>query len=124
MATIVHFNISADNPERAKTFYEKAFGWKFTHLPEPMNYYLIETEDTGGAKGIGGGMYSRHDPGAPGLINFVGVDSLDDAIERIPDLGGKIIVPRQVVPNWGYFAVCADTENNQIGIFEDDEQAH
>ena len=40
MATIIHFDVSADNPMRAKGFYEKLFDWKFELLPGPMNYYL------------------------------------------------------------------------------------
>ena len=28
LPTIVHFDISADNIERAKKFYNKLFGWK------------------------------------------------------------------------------------------------
>ena len=27
----VHFDITADDPERAVAFYEKVFGWKLTH---------------------------------------------------------------------------------------------
>ena len=123
MATIVHFNICADQPERARHFYEEAFAWKFTPLPQ-MNYYLIETKDIKARKGIGGGMYPRDDPKAPGVVNFIGVESLDEMIDKITALGGTVITPRHVVPNWGYFAVCTDTENNQFGIFEEDGQAH
>ena len=27
----VHFDITAEDPDRAVSFYEQAFGWKFTH---------------------------------------------------------------------------------------------
>ena len=27
----VHFDITADDPDRAVAFYEKVFGWKLTH---------------------------------------------------------------------------------------------
>jgi len=32
MPTIVHFDIAADNPQRAKEFYELLFGWKMQGL--------------------------------------------------------------------------------------------
>ncbi len=41
MATIAHFDVPAEDPARAKTFYEKLFGWKFNQVPGPMEYYLI-----------------------------------------------------------------------------------
>lgn len=51
MATIVHFDITAEEPERAKKFYEELFEWKINLLPGPENYYLIETKDLSGVKG-------------------------------------------------------------------------
>jgi len=42
MPTIVHFDLPADDVERAKKFYEKLFDWKFDKVPMP--YYLIETQ--------------------------------------------------------------------------------
>ena len=59
MATIVHFDIAADDPQRAKNFYESLFGWKIEQPPGPMEYYLIETEDLNGVPGLGGGMGKR-----------------------------------------------------------------
>ena len=53
MPTIVHFDIAADEPERAKGFYEKLFDWKIELLPSPVPYYLIETTDLDGKEGVG-----------------------------------------------------------------------
>jgi predicted enzyme related to lactoylglutathione lyase len=38
-------------------------------------------------------------------------------------LGGKVVVPKTVVPGMGYYSVCVDTENNSFGIFESNENA-
>jgi hypothetical protein len=62
MPTIVHFDLPADDLERAKTFYEKLFDWKFELLPTPMPYYFIETTDLNGNPGAGGGMSKRQSP--------------------------------------------------------------
>ncbi len=59
MATIIHFNISAEKPTRAKDFCEKLIDWKFELLPGPMDYYMIETKDLDGKPGTGGGMAKR-----------------------------------------------------------------
>lgn len=59
MPTIVHFDIPADDPERAKSFCGKLFGWKFERPMEAMEYYLMETQDLEGKAGPGGGLGKR-----------------------------------------------------------------
>lgn len=120
MATIVHFNITAENPSQAKSFYEKLFGWKFTLLPGPASYYLIETSDVTGQKGVGGGMSKREDERQTGIMNFIGVTSIDDSVALVEKLGGTIVQTKQAVSGYGYLAVCMDTENNLFGLFQDD----
>ena len=63
MPTIVHFDLPADDPERAKKFYEKLFDWKFDKVPMQEPYYLIETADLEGNPGVRGGMGKRGLPG-------------------------------------------------------------
>jgi predicted enzyme related to lactoylglutathione lyase len=122
MATLVHFDIPAENPDRAKKFYHDLFGWKIETLPGPMNYSLIETTDAKGTKGIGGGMAKR-EPGDPtGIVNFIGVESIDKSLLAVEKLGGKILQPKQAVPGWGHLAVCLDTENNRIGLFQEEKK--
>ena len=46
MPSIVHFEIPADDIERAKKFYSNLFGWKIEGMPgmEPgMEYLMIDT---------------------------------------------------------------------------------
>ena len=123
MAAIVHFDISADNQIRAKEFYEKLFDWKFQLLPGPMNYYLIDTKDLEGKRGIGGGMAKRENSQQAGITNFIGVASIDDSVKKVNELGGVIIQPKQVLPGWGFLALCTDTENNLFGLFQEDKDA-
>lgn len=42
MSGVVHFEIPADNEDRARKFYESVFGWTFQVLPE-MEYSLAMT---------------------------------------------------------------------------------
>ncbi|GCC50377.1 VOC family protein [Chryseotalea sanaruensis] len=114
--------MSADNPERAKTFYKKLFNWKFDAAPGSMNYSMIKTNDLTGQKGLGGGMAKRDKTERPGIINYVGVVSVDDTIKRVELLGGKIIQPKQAVPGFGYLATCIDTEDNLFGLFQEEIQ--
>lgn len=122
MATIAHFDVPADDPARAKTFYEKLFGWKFNQMPGPMEYYLIETTDLEGKPGVGGGLGKR---GAPDqrITNYIGVQSVDEHLLKAKKLGAKVIMPKTAVPGWGYLAILRDTESNTFGLWQEDKGA-
>ncbi len=120
MASIVWFEIAADDVERAKTFYGALFGWKIEKFPGPMDYWHI---DTGGSEGVpGGGLTKRQHP-QHGITNYVGVPSVDQFAAKVQKLGGKVVMPKTAVPKMGYFAVCQDTENNMFGLWEANEGA-
>ena len=75
MPTIAHFDIPADNPERAKSFYAKLFGWKFKRPMEAMEYYLTDTDDLKGKPGPGGGLGKRGTEDQRIMI-YIGVSSV------------------------------------------------
>ncbi len=113
---MVHFEIPADDPQRAKNFYSKLFGWKIESM-QGMDYMMI---DTYGAPG--GGMMKRVHPDQQ-ITDYIGVPSVDEYSAKVEMLGGKIMVPKKAVPGMGYFVICMDTENNVFGIWEWDPTA-
>lgn len=58
MPTIVHFDIPADDVERAKKFYSDLFGWKIEKWSKSgtgdMEYWMVVTTDVKGNKGLDG----------------------------------------------------------------------
>ena len=122
MPTIVHFDITAENPERAQKFYKGLLDWKIERPPGPMDYYLIETADLDGKSGVGGGLGKRQD-GGQGIMPYIGVNSVDEYADKVVRLGGRVTQSKMAVPGWGYLAVCLDTENNAFGLWEDDQGA-
>lgn len=122
MPTIVHFDIGADDPERARRFYEGLFGWKMEKPPGMTDYYLIETRDLEGKPGVGGGLGKRGEPGQR-ITSYVGVSSIDEYVAKVESLGGKVVMPRMAVPGWGYLAICFDTEDNMFGLWQEDRGA-
>lgn len=121
MPTIVHFDIPAEDLERARHFYESLFGWKIEQTPG-LAYYLIETTDLEGNPGVGGGIGQRQQPDDQ-ITQFIGVDSVDRYMEKVVALGGSVIAPKMTVPGWGYLAVCRDTEQNLFGLWEENNEA-
>ncbi|WP_135605706.1 VOC family protein [Methanococcoides sp. NM1] len=122
MPTITHFDLPADDLERAKKFYTELFDWKIEKLPGPLDYYEIETTSLEGEPGIGGGMGLRGSP-EQRITNFIEVTSVDEYCDRVKELGGMVLQPKMPVPGWGYLAVCMDTEENTFGLWEVDENA-
>jgi predicted enzyme related to lactoylglutathione lyase len=115
-ANIVWFEVPADDVGRARTFYNKLFGWKLTKFPMPMEYWHIETG--GPDASPDGGLMTRQDPRQQGITNFISVPSVDDYSAKVEKLGGRILRPKTAVPEMGYFAICQDTENNVFALWE------
>ncbi len=132
MPTIVHFEMPADDVERAKKFYTDLFGWKIEKWPgtsskdsssSSMEYWIVSTTDDKGNKApIGGGLMKRQEQHQQ-ITNFIDVNSVDEYSSKIEKIGGKVVVTKMAIPGMGYFAVCHDTENNSFGIWETNEGA-
>jgi predicted enzyme related to lactoylglutathione lyase len=122
MARIVHFELLADDPERAVGFWTQAFGWR-APTAEGQVYWPVFTGTD--AAGIDGGIMRREDfarAGGPshvaGAVCTVQVDALDAALAGVERAGGRVLVPGRAVPGVGRVAYCADTEGNAFGVLE------
>jgi predicted enzyme related to lactoylglutathione lyase len=122
MSRVVHFQLSAEDPDRAAKFYGQVFGWKFEKWSGPMEYWMVNTgADT--QPGINGGL-GRRLAGAPAnTVNTIDVPSVDEYSAKVGNSGGKVIAPKMAIPGVGYFAMCQDTEGTTFGIMQFDETA-
>src|SRR5947207_13181925 len=114
----VHFEIPAENPERAMNFYSNVFGWVFKKWEGPTDYWVIST-GMPGEPGIDGGLMPRRDPNQP-CVNTVSVASLDESLKTIESSGGTCVVPKMPIPGVGWLAYCKDTEGHIFGIMQAD----
>src|SRR3954466_7412493 len=68
MGRVIHFEIHADDPERAQRFYTGVFGWNAQHFGGPMDYRLL-TRGPDDEIGINGAVLKRQgaapEPSAP-----------------------------------------------------------
>lgn len=121
MSRITHFEIPADDPERAIKFYEKVFGWKIEKWDGPIEYWMIMTgsEDE---PGIDGGLSRREDPDTR-VENMIDVKDLEQSINEVEANGGTIIRPKMAVPTVGWLAYFKDPEGNIFGMMEIDPDA-
>lgn len=120
--TIIHFEIPATNVEKLKQFYTGVFGWKIENYPGPMEYWMIQTvptDDKGVLKrpGVNGGMVKKERPEQKPL-NYISIEDIDESLEKVKKLGGRVVSPKQEVPNVGWIATAEDPEGNHIALIQ------
>ena len=128
MPGIVHFEIPADDQERAREFYRAAFDWKLDPIPG-MDYTNVVTTPVDEATqqplepgAINGGMFQRADRLTTPILT-VDVEDIDRSLERIVETGGSVVSPRAPVPGMGWFAYFEDSEGNILGLWTTDPSA-
>ena len=125
MARVVHFEIHADDPERAIDFYESALGWEFAKWDGPGEHWLIKTGSQD-EPGINGGLMRRQGPLSGDEVNAfvctVQVESIEDTASKVEESGGTVSIPKFSVPGVGWVAYFKDTEGNTFGALEPLEQ--
>lgn len=128
MGRVVHFEIHAENPDRAVKFYTAVFGWQFTKWDGPAEYWLISTGDPQ-APGINGGLVRRQGP-APtegqavnSYVCTIDVAAVDASVTAATTNGGKLVVPKMAIPNIGWLVYIKDTEGNIVGMMQRDTAA-
>ncbi len=119
-ANVGHFAIECDDVERAKAFYETAFGWVITPWGPP-GYYHIETGPPE-RPGILGDLRSRREPlsgtGNRGYECTINVASLKDAMAAVEAAGGRIVARPYRIEGVGDLAYFEDSEGNRAGMME------
>ena len=130
MSRPIHFEIQADDLERAKAFYADVFGWtyedygQFTGSP----YWGVHTGDPG-EPGIDGGLMPRPAPapaagsGANAAVLTMGVEDFDTTAARIEAAGGTVALPKTALTGMAWQGYFLDTEGNTFGIHQPDTDA-
>ena len=119
MSRVIHFDLSADDPERAAEFYQNVFDWRVNKWEGPGNYWLIQT-GTEDNPGVTGGVAARIEAQDTTAVVF-DVDSVDEAARKVEQAGGHIREEKRPIAGVGYLVMCRDTEGNTFGVMELDE---
>jgi len=130
MSRPIHFEIQADDLERAKAFYADVFGWTYEDYGAVTGspYWGVTTGDPA-EPGINGGIMPRPAP-APGAgsganagVLTMGVDDYDATAATIEAAGGEVALPKTALPGMAWQGYFLDTEGNTFGIHQPDENA-
>lgn len=124
MEKVVHFQIPVNVMARAKKFYKSIFGWEIKSTGMGRDYQLantVTTDETGMPKepgAINGALYIRESPKESTSI-VINVPSIDEYLTKIKKAGGKVLMPKSPVGDFGLYAQITDTEGNMIGLRQD-----
>jgi uncharacterized protein len=118
---VVFFEIPASNFKKAKEFYEQVFDWKVELWGDDgaMAYTIPVDKDQNPIEpgGINGGFYKRKAKDDQPSFG-VETESLDKTLQAIEKAGGKIVMPKHSIGEWGFMADFADHEGNIITLWE------
>jgi uncharacterized protein len=116
---IVWFEIPVSDMQRATTFYEAVFDVKLSPLDMDgmqLAFFPADREHYGA-----GGALIHSPPITPshhGTTVYFRVASIDPALEKIVAAGGKTLIPRRDIGQYGFMAQFEDTEGNRVALHE------
>lgn len=123
MNALAHFAINADDIERARRFYDKVLGWRFTPWGPPGFYQL----DAGPNPKVLGALQGRRELVKGRRTNAyectIGVESIDHVEKAAVAAGGKIVLARSVIAGVGTLMFFEDPEGNVFGAMQYDPAA-
>lgn len=124
MNPVVHFEIPADDRDRAVDFYASVFDWDIEEMPFEDDVYTsaitspLDDEYMHEEPGAINGAIIGRDDVITAPILTIGVPSIDDHVEKIEAGGGSVVVPKGEVPDMGYYAYFEDPDGNVVGLWE------
>jgi uncharacterized protein len=118
---VIHFEIPFDDGDRARGFYQQAFGWQVMDMPD-MGYTIVMSGPSGDQGPtepgfINGGMAARRENfTAPNIV--IEVSNIEEALKAVGEAGGSTVADRLTLGDMGFTAYFRDSEGNIIGLWE------
>jgi predicted enzyme related to lactoylglutathione lyase len=110
---ITHIDIPVTDLERAKGFYSGLFGWQIQAPPGFDDYPMWRAPNQ-----ISGGGLAPRSEGFAQPRSYVEVDSIDDVLARVRELGGTVLMERSEISPTSWWAILEDPDGNRIGLYE------
>lgn len=122
---LTHFAIHIDNIDRAKKFYAEVFEWGFNSYGQD-DFLQIKADKSEDGELIGAMQSRKYSPVTEKVIGLectIGVENIEEIIERVKSNGGQVLMPKTAIPYVGYIAKFLDTEGNLICGMQYDNSA-
>lgn len=119
MNAVGWFDIYVDQLDRATAFYETVLGCKLEEMGDPTGETQMMSFPTEMSQYGAGGALSKSEHARPGpggtVIYFMAEDCAANA-GRVEEAGGQVIRPKFSIGEFGWVALCQDTEGNIFGL--------
>lgn len=113
----VWYELMTTDIETAKFFYANVVGWGARAASAPaLGYSLFTVADLPVAGLMNMPEDGQKTSAPPHWIGYVGVDDVDNMVDRIKQLGGAVHVPPTDVPGISRFSVVADPQMATLGL--------
>jgi predicted enzyme related to lactoylglutathione lyase len=113
------FEIPVTDMQRAKHFYQVAFGIHMEDMSMPGMEMAGFPMEMGSGKASGALVKSDYGkPSIEGVLIYLNANpDMADVLDRILSEGGQIVMPKTLItPEIGYMANFIDTEGNRIAL--------
>ena len=119
MNAVGWFDIYVDEMDRAERFYKSVLGAKMEDMSDPtgeteMKSFVGNMEVYGAAGALVKAPYAKPRPG--GTQIYFSVEDCATQQALVEKAGGKVILPKFSIGEFGYVALAQDTEGNMIGF--------
>lgn len=113
-------DLMSSDPEDARAFYHELFGWRAQGPPEhPGEGYTLFFQGEDLVAGMAAMPPEMRESGAPSVwISYIVVDGVDEVVERVPSLGGRVLRAAMDVGESGRMALIADPSGGQVALWQ------
>lgn len=108
---ICYIEMPAKDVQASAEFYQRAFGWTIRRRGDGA----IAFDDTTGE--VSGAFVENRIPMTPGLVFYIMVDSLEDAIRKVEANGGWVV--QNPAHETELIAWVRDPGGNVVGIYQE-----
>ena len=111
------FEIPVKDLDRAVRFYEKAFDVKLS-TEEMAGLKMAMFPFKQGAPGAAGSLVqgASYEPSHAGSVVYFTVEDIPEALRRITANGGRTLMPKTGIGEYGSIAQFEDTEGNRLAL--------
>jgi len=119
------FEISVEDMDRARKFYSHVFQTEITDMPTDNMGEVYSTMQMANfpmtmqaAPNAAGALVKSqwHKPAQNGTLVYFHCNDCNDALSRVEEAGGKVVMPKSTLGQFGFAGVFQDSEGNTVGV--------
>jgi len=109
---VMQWQIVTKDPQRLADFYAKLCGWRI-HADNALNYRMVDTQS---GRGINGGIWPAPPEADSFSQLFIEVDDIHAMVKKAGELGAKVLIPPQRLPDGDSLAILHDPMGVPFGL--------